>query len=438
MPGPASARPIRIRQRLGQYRIEQRLDRGGFATVYRAYDTVEGIRVALKIPHAHLVTIGALRDFRREVRLTASLDHPNILPIKTAGLVDGHFVIVSLLGSANLAKRLEKRMALRTALELFDPMIEALAHAHRQGVIHCDVKPENFLLFPGGQIRLADFGIARFARSTLTGSGSGTVGYLAPEQALGRPSPRSDVFSLGLVFWQMLTGIVPTWPFDWPPPGLAQIRDRVHPELLALLERVLAVDDRQRFRDAEQLRQAWRRIRGKALRPRKRRRRSAKGRGGNGWKSTRFREFARAYGSLRPLRPCPGCDGPVHESMRYCPWCVRDLKRLRVETRFPARCPRCERGVKLDWSYCAWCYGPAIGPSSERVYTDREYTGRCRNPACGRKELLPFSRYCPWCQTKVRRAWSLGARGRRCPRCARGIAGEFWDHCAWCGKELRG
>lgn len=437
MPGPATARPIRIRQRLGQYRIEQRLDRGGFATVYRAYDTIEGIRVALKIPHAHLVTIGALRDFRREVRLTASLDHPNILPIKTAGMVDGHFVIVSLLGTANLAKRLEKRLALRTAIELFDPMIEALAHAHREGVIHCDVKPENFLLFPGGQIRLADFGIARFAQSTLTGSGSGTVGYLAPEQALGRPSPRSDVFSLGLVLWQMLTGVLPTWPFDWPPSGFAQLRDRVHPELLALLERTLAMDDRERFRDAEQLRLAWRRVRGKALRTKRRRRRLARG-GGSGWKSARFREFARAYRTLRPHRPCPGCDGPIHESMRFCPWCDRDFRKLRVETRFPARCPRCERGVKLDWRYCAWCYGPEIGPADERTYSDRAYAGRCRNPSCERKELLPFSRYCPWCQEKVQRVWSLRARGRRCPRCAHGIAGEFWDHCAWCGKELRG
>ncbi len=436
MPGPGTSRPIRIRQRLGQYRVEQRLARGGFATVYRAYDTVEGIRVALKIPHAHLVTAGVFRDFRKEVRVTASLDHPNILPIKTAGQIDGHFVIVSPLGSSTLGDRLEKRMALRDALELFDPMIEALAYAHRQGVIHCDVKPENFILFAGGQIRLADFGIARFAQHTLSGSGSGTVGYVAPDQALGRPSPRSDVFSLGLVFWQMLTGLLPIWPFDWPADGASRLRTRVHPELIHLLERALKLDDRKRFRDAEQLRLSWRRVRSKALRPVRRRPRRTQP--SNRWKTARFREFARAYKGLRPLRPCPGCDGPIHESMHFCPWCDRELKKLRVDTRLPARCPRCERGVKLDWKFCAWCFGPAIGPASEREYSDREYTARCRNPSCDRKVLFAFSRYCPWCKWKVQRTWLLKQRGKRCSRCEHGVAREFWDHCAWCGKELRG
>jgi hypothetical protein len=437
MPRSVPPKKIRVRQRLGQYRIEYRLDRGGFATVYCAYDTVEGRQVALKIPHAHLVTPAALRDFRREVRLTASLDHPSILTIKTAGMIDGHFVIVYPLGTGNLSHLLEHRMPLPRALEYFDRMVEALAYAHRHGVIHCDIKPENFILFPGGQIRLADFGIARFALNTLSGSGSGTVGYVAPEQALGRPSPRSDVFSIALVFWQLLTGVLPTGPFDWPPPSFSRIRDRVHPDLLALLERALQVDDRKRLGDAEQLRLAWRRVRGKAIRrAARRRKKTTKKRGG--WKTARFREFTRIYKTLHPPRPCPGCDGPIHESMRFCPWCDRDLKKLRVETRFPARCPRCDRGIKLDWKYCAWCHGPSIGPATTREYTDREYSARCRNAGCERKDLLPFSRYCPWCRKKVIRPWSLRARGKYCPRCDRGIAGEFWDHCAWCGKELRG
>ena len=435
MAGSSSPKQVRVRQRLGQYRVESRLDRGGFATVYKAYDTVEGIRVALKIPHAHLVTMGALRDFRKEVRLTASLDHPNILPIKTAGMIDGHFVIVYPLGTGNLATRLEKRLPVKTAIELFDPMIEALAFAHRHGVIHCDVKPENFILFQGGQIRLADFGIARFAQHTLTGSGSGTVGYVAPEQALGKPSPRSDVFALGLVLWQMLTGVLPSWPFDWPPLGANRLRERVHPDVLSFLEKMLQVDDRKRYVNAEGVRTAWRRIRAKALRaPRKRRKTPAT----RGWKSTRFREFARTYSKIRPLRHCPGCDGPVHESMRHCPWCDKDFKKLRIETRFPARCPRCERGVKLDWTYCAWCHGKAIGPVTEREYSDKDYEVGCRNASCERKEVLPFSRYCPWCRTKVKKAYPLKPRGKRCPHCSRGVAGEFWDHCAWCGKDLRG
>jgi serine/threonine protein kinase len=99
-------------------------------------------------------------------------------------------------------------------------MIEAVAYAHRQRIIHCDIKPENFILFPDNRLRLTDFGIARVAQNTVAGSGSGTVGYMAPEQAMGKPSMRSDVFSLGLVIYRMLTGQLPEWPFEWPPPRI--------------------------------------------------------------------------------------------------------------------------------------------------------------------------------------------------------------------------
>jgi serine/threonine-protein kinase len=250
---------LKTRQRLGKYRIEQRLAVGGFGAVFRAMDTIEGIRVALKVPHRAVITEHVLDDFRREVRLTARLDHANILPLKNASFIDDHFVIVFPLGEKSLADRLRSRIALPTALELAEQMIEAVAYAHRQKVIHCDIKPENFILFPGNKVRLSDFGIAKVAQKTIRGaSGSGTVGYMSPEQAMGKPSARSDVFSLGLVIYRMLSGHLPEYPFDWPPAGYARLRRRIHPDLMAVLKKSMSLEPRLRYRDAERMLDAFR------------------------------------------------------------------------------------------------------------------------------------------------------------------------------------
>jgi serine/threonine protein kinase len=107
-------------------------------------------------------------------------------------------------------------------------------------------------------LRLADFGIARFAQHTVRASGSGTVGYLAPEQALGKPSLRSDVFALGLVLYRMFAGQLPEWPFEWPLPGARRLSATVSPEFVKLLRRALAVDHRKRFADAERMQRAAR------------------------------------------------------------------------------------------------------------------------------------------------------------------------------------
>lgn len=236
----------RRRQLVGQYRIESRVASGGFAEVYRAYDTVEGIRVALKVPHEFLVGAETLAQFRREVRLVAKLDHPNILPIKTASVIDGRFVIVTPLGLENLGERMQRRLARTTALSYAEQLAEALAYSHRRRVIHCDVKPENLIVFPERRLRLADFGLARVALRSLNASGSGTVGYLAPEQALGKPSLRSDVFSAGLIFWRLAGGKLPEWPFEWPFPGADRVRRGWLPAWSELVRKATQVDERKR------------------------------------------------------------------------------------------------------------------------------------------------------------------------------------------------
>ncbi len=256
---------LKSRQKLGKYRIERRLATGGFGAVFRAMDTIEGIRVALKIPHASVVSKELIDDFRKEVRMTAKLEHQNILPLKNASFIENHFVIVFPLGEKSLADRMRSRMSLHTILDLAEQMIDAVAYAHRQRIIHCDIKPENFILFPDNRVRLSDFGIARVALNTVKGSGSGTVGYMAPEQAMGKPSMRSDVFSLGLVIYRMLTGHLPEWPFDWPPEGYRRLRQRVHPDMVAVLKKALEVSPRKRYRDASSLLRVFRQAKRKTL-----------------------------------------------------------------------------------------------------------------------------------------------------------------------------
>ena len=256
---------LRARQRLGKYRIERRLAQGGFAHVYAAMDTIEGVRVALKMPHNSVVTPTMLECFQREARLVARLDHPNILPLKDASFIDGRFVIASRLGERTLNDRLRKRISFESALELALQMVSAVAYAHRLKIIHCDIKPDNMILLPDGRLQLADFGIAKVAQRTVNGSGSGTVGYMAPEQAMGRPSTKSDVFSLGLIMYRLFTGHLPTWPFEWPMKGYAALRRRAHPDLLAVIRKSIEVRPNKRYHDADELLAALQRVKRRAV-----------------------------------------------------------------------------------------------------------------------------------------------------------------------------
>ena len=258
---------LKNRQKLGKYRIRRRLATGGFAEVYEARDTVEGIDVALKIPHEHLLSRGVLEDFRKEARLAAPLDHPYILPIKTADEVDGQFAIVTRLGLETLGDRLQRRMGRATILEFTEHLLSALAFAHRHRIIHCDLKPENLILFPGNQLRLADFGIAKVARKTVSTSGSGTIGYMAPEQAMGKPSMRSDVFSAGLLLYRMTTGELPRWPFQWLQlGGRERLVRNWNASFIAIIRRSLHVDERKRYASAIQMLEAFHKVKDKAMR----------------------------------------------------------------------------------------------------------------------------------------------------------------------------
>jgi len=425
--------PLRARQKIGKYRILGRIASGPLADVYRAYDSIQKIKVALKIPIVH--DDAGKEEILHEVRVATRLKHPNILSVLNACYLDDRFVIAMELGEESLADRIERRTSTARALDLAGQGLAALAHAHEHNIIHCDIKPENFILFPGNQLKLADFGFAKISLRTLKASGSGTIDYIAPEQAMGRPKFQSDVFSMGLVLYRLFSGKLPEWPFDWPGVGHDRLAARVRPEVIEVLRKAIQLDPGKRYRNAVQMQADFARSQSHA---RKQKRSKAKtgGRRGTSWRQLQWREFQRQFRkALDTHHHCRRCEGPVSESMQACPWCGFDNPARGCESKMPSSCPRCERGVKNDWDYCAWCYGPGFVEESSRHYPDKRYSARCARQHC-RGPLMPFMRYCPWCRTKVRRPWKLKGSKHSCRTCNWGIARDFWNYCAWCREPV--
>ena len=262
----ATAKPdppsLRVGSRLGKYRLTGRLGEGGFATVFAAMDTVEGRQVAIKIPDDRYITnTQSLDDLHREVRIMAKLDHPGVLALKDARFEREHFLMVFPLGEESLAERLCRRLSRKQVVDYLVQMVDAVAYAHQNKVLHRDIKPENFILFPDREIRLTDFGLARIQSGTFDVSASGTLGYMSPEQAMGHPSYRSDVFSLGLVLYRMLAGELPGYPFEAPLPGYNRLRRGLSADLVQLIRKAIDPQPRKRFRDAIAMSNALAKIR---------------------------------------------------------------------------------------------------------------------------------------------------------------------------------
>lgn len=424
--------PLRPGLRLGKYRVGRRLGAGGYAEVFRARDTVQEIDVALKVPKASEF----VHWLREEARLHTRLEHPNILPIKNADWIDGRFVIVCPLAERTLDERLRNRLSVASFVDLAWQMLQAVAHAHTHKVIHCDLKPDNFLLFPDGTVKLSDFGIAKLAMRTVKGSGLGTIGFIAPEQAMGRASFRSDVFSLGLIFWRMLSGKLPEWPLEWPLPGLERVRRKVPGPLVDFLRKSLEINPRHRHANAAAMLAGFERLRPAVLRFTRRealKRRPATD--DPSWEELRHRQLLRRFRrKLRLDRGCSRCNGPISEFMSCCPWCAHQPVFGKDEVSFPARCPRCKRGRKLDWRYCAWCHGKAFATVATRTYSDHRYSTQCST--C-RTPWMPFMRYCPGCRRKVAKPWSIEGNDDRCRHCGWGVVNGFWETCPWCKKSLK-
>ena len=278
-----------IGKSLGNYKILEKLGVGGQGTVYKATDGKLGRTVVVKVLPPELTAKEAnLKRFEREARLASSLDHPNICTIFDLDEADGnHFIAMQYVEGRNVRQLVNGHpLELKSALLIGIQVADALAAAHARGIIHRDIKSGNVMVTPSGQAKILDFGLAklledeedenraRIHRTDLTEIGVpyGTATYAAPEQARGdRVDKRADIFSTGVLLYEMLTG---TWPFrgkttidvrhavmhDAPRPVSELRKEPLPPRLQQILDRCMAKEPRDRYQKMEEVRDDLRRV----------------------------------------------------------------------------------------------------------------------------------------------------------------------------------
>lgn len=417
--------------RFGKYRIEKSLGQGGSCEVFQARDTVEGIWVALKIPNL----VNGQRDNQqllREIRLIAKLRHPHIMPVKNADIINGHAVLATEL-SVKTLDDCSRPMSPRRIISTIAQVLDGLAYAHRHRLVHCDVTPGNIFLFPDGRAALGDFGIGQRIKGRMkTIDEFGTPGYVAPEQAYGKPTFRSDCFAVALVLYEFLTAYLPAWPFRWPLKGFDRLRLKTSLDMVKFLKKALAVDPADRFANAEQflnaLLNATPQKLQKTLVPKLTQTKVL------GWKQMRRNTFLKKYLKALPVvHKCSKCAEPIAESMTVCPWCGTEKNRFHHTTHFSHICPYCRKGVLPEWHYCPWCYSPGFdSPQSKRTPNVR-YNAQCRH--CKGK-MMRFMRYCPWCHRKIRTSRHVRPFPEICGKCHWPVDSEYWSYCPWCTHTL--
>src|SRR5256714_3162368 len=197
----------------GRYPVVRKLGTGGMANVYLAEDQELGRRVAIKLlDDRHAADDSFIERFRREAKNAAGLSHPNIVSIYDRGEAEGtYYIAMEYLAGRSLKELIVSRgpTPIRIAIDYARQILAAIGYAHRHGIVHRDIKPHNVVVDADGRLKVTDFGIARSGASQMTEVGSiiGTAQYLSPEQAKGAPvDQRSDLYSVGIVLYEMLTG----------------------------------------------------------------------------------------------------------------------------------------------------------------------------------------------------------------------------------------
>src|SRR3954447_2454796 len=254
----------------GRYRVVRKLGTGGMANVYLAEDQELGRSVAIKmLDERHAQDEQFVERFRREASNAAGLSHPNIVSVYDRGHAEGtYYIAMEYLEGRTLKELLVTRgpTPIPVAIDYTRQILAALGFAHKNGIVHRDIKPHNVVVAPDGRLKVTDFGIARSGTSQMTETGSiiGTAQYLSPEQAKGAPvTPASDVYSVGIVLYEMLTGLVP-FTGDTPleiamkhlsttPLPPSEARPDVPHELDSIVLRALAKNPEDRYQTADEM-----------------------------------------------------------------------------------------------------------------------------------------------------------------------------------------
>jgi serine/threonine protein kinase len=261
--------PIILNER---YQLEERRGSGGMAMVYRARDLMLERTVAIKLLRADFSSDPDFRErFRQEAKAAANLSHPNIVTVHDFGLDEERlFIVMEYVPGTDLKSIIKKRGVIPAdeAVELIVQACAGIGYAHRAGLVHCDVKPQNMLVTPDKRLKVVDFGIARALASIVPDEKTdvvwGSPQYFSPEQATGiAPSPASDVYSLGVVMFEMLTGQQPFTADsseelarlhrEVPPPSPRRLNASIPKELEQILLKVLSKEPSARYRTADQL-----------------------------------------------------------------------------------------------------------------------------------------------------------------------------------------
>ena len=255
-----------------RYQLEERLGSGGMAMVFRAQDRMLERTVAIKLLRTDFSRDADFRErFRQEAKAVANLSHPNIVTVHDFGLDGGRlFIVMEYVPGTDLKTMLSQhgRFSEEEAIALMIQACAGIGYAHRAGLVHCDVKPQNMLVTPDKRLKVVDFGIAR-ALATIAPDEKaeivwGSPQYFSPEQAAGEaPSPASDVYSLGVVMFEMLTARLPfedssaeelsRMHRELPPPSIRKYNPAVSSSLEQILLKVLSKEPSSRYRTADQL-----------------------------------------------------------------------------------------------------------------------------------------------------------------------------------------
>ena len=395
---------------LGHCTIEEFLGQGGMARVYRGKQANLDRYVAIKVlPPYYAADPAFVERFKLEAKAMARLSHPNIVTVHDAGEENGRlFIIMEYIGGGTLKDRMRSAMTLREITRVVHEVASALTYAHAQSVVHRDVKPVNVLMDTTGRAVLSDFGIAKVlatsAAITHAGAGVGTPEYMSPEQCRGGGSvdARSDIYALGVMLYELLTGRTPfvadnytalahAHIYEAPPPP-SQLNPRISPAVQSVILKALEKNPADRFQKATELAGALEQaVAAQTPVPASSERKSAPPAPGGG-------SAQAAYEQLAPQAPgtllCPRCHQPNAPQLRFCSACGQPLapglQAPRAAYQQPTdswvNCPQCHApnpGINRYCTSCGHSLMPGVAGFTCRVCGQRNPAGKRFCTSCG-------------------------------------------------------